>query len=87
MKNYMRNTLGVAAICGAVVLAGCAPQTSSNPSGTPGPAEKAGAALDRAADKTVETTTNAAAKAVDKTGEVIEKAGAAVEKVGADMQK
>ena len=54
---------------------------------SPGIGEKTGAALDRAAIKTVEVTTNVAGQVVEKTGEVMEKAGSAVEDAGADMQK
>ncbi len=81
MKKYMLGALGVVAVCGIVALAGCGQPSS------PGPAEKAGAALDRAAEKTVEVTTNAAAKVVEKTGEVLQKSGAAVEKAGENLQK
>ena len=87
MKRYMMGAFGVVAACGVLALAGCGQQSATHSSETPGPGEKAGAALDRAADKTVETTTNLAAKVVEKTGEVLQKSGAAVEKTGADMQK
>jgi len=69
MKIDMARFLGIAAIAAvvAMTMVGC---------GEKGAAEKTGAALDNAAQKTVETANTA-----------VEKTGAAVEKTGADMQK
>ncbi|MBF0410553.1 MAG: hypothetical protein HQM10_24620 [Candidatus Riflebacteria bacterium] len=69
----------VIALAGVVIAVGC---NTAQPSPVPGPAEKAGAALDRAVDK-LEDATKRAAK---KTGETIEKIGEAVEKTGSDIK-
>ncbi len=89
MKIDFLLVLGVVAVAGVVVFASCRQKTEA-----PGPAEKAGAALDKAAAKTGEAvdaaavkTKEAAQKVAVKTGEGLEKAGAAVEKTGADLQK
>lgn len=91
MKTYTR-ILGVLAVAlvGVLAMTGCGKKAD----GTPGVAEKTGAAVDNAADKTVdaaksvaEKTKDVAGQAVEKTGEVMEKAGAAVEKTGAGMQE
>ena len=81
--------LEVVALLGAIGWTGCAQK-----SGSEGAAEKAGAALDRAAENTVdaaqvaaEKTKVGAEKAVQKTGEAMEKAGAAVEQTGEDLKK
>ena len=82
------------AVAGAMALAGCRQKPAAEQSKTVGVGERAGAALDKAAEKTAEagkaaatTTKEAAGKVVEKTGEVLEKAGAATEKAGANMQK
>jgi hypothetical protein len=91
MKTDMARGLGIAAVvvAGAVAMVAC----GKNPESA-GVGERTGAALDRAAVKTVDATKAAAAatkdatgRAVEKTGEVLEKSGAAVEKTGENMQK
>ena len=89
MKIDFLLVLGVIAVAGVVVFVSCRQKTE-----TPGPAEKAGAALDKAAAKTVEAadtaavkTREAAQKVAVKTGEGLEKVGAAVEKTGENLQK
>jgi hypothetical protein len=89
MKIDFLLVLGVIAVAGVVGFASCRQKTE-----TPGPAEKAGAALDKAAANTVEAANTAAAKTKEaaqkvtvKTGEGLEKAGAAVEKTGENLQK
>lgn len=83
------------AIVGVFVVTGCCSKTLPDPA--PGPAEKAGAALDDAmkktgeearklADKANEGIKDATSKAADKAGDVLQKAGAAIEKTGADLQ-
>ncbi|NLE53360.1 MAG: hypothetical protein GX617_00350 [Lentisphaerae bacterium] len=74
MKKKMNRMLWIvpAALISCLALASCRPKNAAEP----GIGQRTGAAIDRAADKTVE-----------KTGEVMEKAGAAVEKTGTDMQK
>jgi hypothetical protein len=63
----------VVVLAGTVAVTGC---TYMEPKPPPGPAEKAGAALDKAMDK-----------AAGKAGEVLEKAGDALEKAGSDLRK
>jgi hypothetical protein len=100
MKTQIGKILGIAAIAGVMVVAGCGKKSDSA-----GMAEKAGAALDKAAEKTVQAANTAAEKtaeaakvtaqatkdaagvAVEKTGAAMEKAGSAVEKTGENMQK
>ena len=95
MKFNMLKMLIIAMMAGGMsLLVGCDKKSDSAPSNKPGVGERAGAAVDKAADKTVEAaktaataTKDATVKAVEKTGEAMEKAGAAVEKTGEDMQK
>jgi len=79
MKIDVVKVLGIVVIAGAVSLfgVGCGEKSSG------GSVEKAGAAVDKAAEKTVEGV----GTAVKKTGEGIEKAGKAVEKASDDMKK
>lgn len=67
-----------AAFAAFVSLTGCDPGTTAAEA-----RRKTGAALDTAADKTVEFT----GKALDKTGEALQKAGTAVETTGEKMQE
>lgn len=90
MRLTITSMAGLVAVAGALAVAGC----GKRPEKAAGPAERTGAALDKAAEKTADAakTTAEAAKdaagvAVQKTGEALEKAGAATEKAGADMQK
>lgn len=69
---------GIAAILGVLFLSGCEKGTTAAEVG-----EKTGAALDKAADKTVEYT----GKALEATGEGLQKAGSAVENTGEKLQK
>ena len=78
-------------VIGALAVAGCRRKSAAEPSGV---GERTGAAIDQAAEKTVDAakatlsaTKDAAGVAVEKTGEVMEKAGTAVEKTGTNMQK
>lgn len=78
MKTNKMRFVGVAvALIGVVSLSGCEKGTTAADVG-----EKTGAALDVAADKTVEFT----GKALDATGAGLKKAGAAVENTGENMQ-
>ncbi|HBA72430.1 MAG TPA: hypothetical protein DCZ63_09680 [Geobacter sp.] len=84
MKIDLIKVLGTILVAGIVSLAGCGEK----------PGEKAGTAVDNAAEKTTdavksaaEATKDATGKAVEKTGEAMGKAGSSVEKAGADMQK
>jgi hypothetical protein len=96
MKIGRGRILGIVvlAVAGAVAAGGCKPASQSGSAGAPGPAERTGAALDKAAEKTSDAaqrtataTKEAAGRAVEKTGEALEKAGTAVENAGEKMQK
>ena len=89
----MNAKLSLLGILGAASLLGCGCAEKTIPP-APGPAERTGAAIDRAAEKTAdaakaaaEATKNATGRAVEKTGEVLKKAGTAVDKAGSNMQK
>ncbi len=84
MKNKRILWIVLVVVVGALTLVSCRPKKSSEPAGV---GERTGAAIDRAAEKTVDKTKELTEAAVDKTGEILEKAGTAVEKTGADMQK
>lgn len=93
MKMTITTAMGMAAVACAWAGAGCWQRSGSEPAGTPGIGERAGAAVDRAAENAVDAakatataTKDAAGRVMEKTGEVVEKAGAAVEKAGAGMQ-
>lgn len=88
MKLNIARLLSMMTIAGVMMMAGCGKNSE-----TPGVGERAGAALDKAAEKTAaaaqtaaEKTKDVAGKAVEKTGEVLEKAGEAVENTGSNMQ-
>jgi uncharacterized lipoprotein NlpE involved in copper resistance len=78
MKMNKIKYAGIAAILSVLFLSGCDNAPTAAEVG-----EKTGAALDTAADKTVEFT----GKALDGTGVALEKAGTAVENTGENMQK
>jgi uncharacterized lipoprotein YajG len=79
MKIYRMRFAGVAvALIGVLFLTGCDDPPTAAEVG-----QKTGAALDKAADKTVEFT----GKALDATGEGMKKAGSAVENTGENMQR
>ena len=84
MKSKRILWVALVAVVGSLTLAGCQPKNASEPAGV---GERTGAAIDRAAEKTVDKTKELTEAAVEKTGEALEKAGNAVEKTGADMQK
>jgi len=96
--DMLRKVLVIVTVIGAVAIVGCGKKSATEPNKTPGAAEQAGAALDKAVEKTQEVTTNAVDKAVeatkaaaeatkDATGRVVEKTGQALEKAGAAMEK
>ena len=100
MKIAMARMFGVVAIAvvGIVAVVGCMQKSDSEPSKETGIAERTGAVLDKAAEKTVEVATNVAAKttkAVKTTaeatkniaGQAVEKTGEALEKAGAATEK
>lgn len=98
MKIDLARMLGIVAVAGVVVVGGCCQKSESEPTKTAGVAERTGAAVDKAAEKTAEAVNTAVEKtgeAVKKTaaatkdaaGQAIEKTGAAVEKTGANMQE
>jgi hypothetical protein len=84
--------VGVALVAASVIAGGCS-RSSEPASGTPGVGERSGAAVDKAADKTVdaakavaEKTREVTGKALEKTGEVMEKAGESMDATGENMQ-
>ena len=94
MKMDMIRVLGVVAVASAVAAVGCRRKSESEPAGM---AERTGAAVDTAAEKTVETgaavvektvegakATAAATKEV--AGKAVEKTGEALEKTGAAIE-
>ena len=98
MKIDTARILAMAAVAGVVVLAGCRQKSQSEAPTPVGVAERTGAALDKAAERTVEAATNIAVKAgevaqkaADKTkdvaGKAVEKTGEALEKAGAAAEK
>ncbi|HAL92933.1 MAG TPA: hypothetical protein DCM68_07920 [Verrucomicrobia bacterium] len=66
---------------GALILVNCTQKSETAPAQTVG--ERAGEAIDTAAEKTEAV----ADQAVEKTGEALEKAGGAVEQTGENLQK
>ena len=91
MNKDMIRVLSVVAVASAVVAGGCRRKYEPEPVGM---AERTGAALDTAAEKTVEgakataaATREVAGKAVEKTGAALEKAGAAIEGAGESMRE
>ncbi len=98
MKISAINILGIIVAVGVVATVGCKQKSSSETTPMAGVGEKAGAALDRAAEKTVEMATNVAEKtgeaakttaeaAKNVAGQAVEKTGAALEKAGAATEK
>ncbi|PKL51109.1 MAG: hypothetical protein CVV42_00685 [Candidatus Riflebacteria bacterium HGW-Riflebacteria-2] len=86
------------AIVGVFVLTGCCNKGGTEVNPAAGPAEKAGATLDKAVEKTGDEARRLAEKAskeaketadkaIDKTGEILEKAGNGLAKAGADLQE
>lgn len=82
---------------GIFFATGCCNKSDSEPDSSAGPAEKAGAELDKAMEKTVAETRRlsdeadlkarqAADNAAEKVGDVLEKTGARIEKTGADLK-
>ncbi|MFZ2956548.1 MAG: hypothetical protein WA705_06635 [Candidatus Ozemobacteraceae bacterium] len=98
IKVILILSLLVVSFAGTLVTAGCGSKSEPEAIPAPGPAEKAGAAL----DKVVEQSGDAASKLAEKTREVaeqtssatkaaaskaMEKTGEALEKTGAAMEK
>lgn len=90
MKVTKMATLVLVGVAGVLAMVNCKQKAAAEP----GAAEKAGAAMDRAAEHAAdkarvvaETTKDAANKAVDKTGAALEKAGAAIENAGENLQQ
>jgi hypothetical protein len=72
----------VATVVGLSVLTGCRQKSAQDPE-TPGPAERAGAALDKKAEEVRDLTD----RAVERTGAALEKAGTAMQKSATEMQE
>ncbi len=87
MKMQIGIYLGIAVIAGSVAAAGCGRQSGSESSETPGVAERSGAALDRAADRTGEAVRSAGEATKDATGRALERTGEAMESVGESLER
>jgi len=98
MKSEIVKLLGFVAAVGVVVAVGCRQKSASEPADSAGLGERAGAALDQAAAKTVAVATNVAEKATeaakataaaakDVAGQAVEKTGAALERAGTATEK
>jgi len=96
MKIPMVGVVAVV-VCGLAV-AGCKPKSESEATGTAGFGERTGIALDNAAEKTAEVTSNAVDKTVDAAkatgtatkevaGKVVEKTGEVLEKAGSAVER
>ncbi len=83
MKIDVAKLMSVAVVAGMMSLTGCGEK--------PGVAEKTGATVDKAVDKTVEAVKTSADKTADAakaaTTATKDATGKAIEKTGADMQK
>lgn len=75
--------LAMIALVGAMGFAGCGQKSDTEP----GSAEKAGAAMDRAAEDAADKVRAAEEKAKESADEAAEKTGEALERAGEDMQK
>lgn len=89
MKTQTSITLSIIAMVGALTVTGCGKNDQQV-----GVGERAGAALDDAAEKSAtkaeaaaETVKETTGKVVEKTGEMMEKAGEAVDNAGEKLQK
>ena len=98
MKTNTAYFLSISAVCGTLVMVGCGKKSDVEQPTTPGVAERAGAELDMAAQKTVDVATNVAAKTAeaaksaavktkDVAGQAVEKTGEALEKAGDAVEK
>ena len=98
IKNLLFLGFCAIALAGVLVIAGCCDKTGTVVNPAAGPAEKAGAALDKAVETTGEEdrklaekasmeAREAADKAIKTTGEVLEEAGTGLAKTGADLQE
>lgn len=98
MKIDIMNVLGSVVVVGALAVAGCSKQPAVEPTNTTGVAERVGAALDKAVEKTVEVATNGAEKTTeaakataaatkDVAGQALEKTGQALKKAGAAAEQ
>lgn len=81
IKALLILTFFAIVVVGTLIVQGCCSK-SSQESLSAGPAEKAGAKIDKAVDNAKDETN----KLVEKTGEIIEKTGDAIKKTGADIK-
>ena len=86
MQTHIIHCLGVAILIGAVSGTGCRRQSDPESAEPLGIAERTGAALDRAADRTAEAAKDLTGRAIERTGETMESVGASLERTGAGMQ-
>lgn len=87
MKINRIVVLGLVAVGGIVALVGCRKKSEPVLPQPAGVGEKAGAALDRAAQKTAEAAKTTAEAAKEAAGNAVEKTGEVLEKAGENMQK
>ncbi len=92
LEMKMTRVAGVALVAASVMAGGCS--RDSAPGGEPGLGERSGAAVDKAADKTVDAakavagkTKEVTGKALEKSGEVMGSAGESMEATGEKMQE
>ena len=86
MKKQQGWILGGVLFASAVALIGCT-RKSETDTPPPGVVERTGAALDTAAEKTVDAAKATGAAAKDVTGVVLEKSGQAVDKTGEALEE
>jgi hypothetical protein len=88
MRNNVKLILGVLLVASAGILfvTGCGSKPGTEPAKVAGPAEKAGAALDKAVQESETAAKNAAGKAVENAGVTLEKVGAAVQRTGENLK-
>ena len=86
ITNLLIVGIFVIALAGTLIISGCCNKADTENYPVDGPAEKAGAALDKTLKDASEKAKGATNKAIDKTGEVLEKVGNKLEETGADLQ-
>ncbi len=97
IKGLLIFGFGAVALAGFFMVTGCCNRNVTIENPAAGPAEKAGAALDKAVETTGEEArklaekarteaSEAASRAINKTGEVLEDAGTGLARTGVDLQ-
>jgi len=97
LKGFLIFGFCAIALTGIFLVVGCCDKTRNEENPPAGPAEKAGAVLDKAVETTAEEARRLAEKAgakageisdkaIKKTGEALEKAGEGLSRTGVDLQ-